>query len=102
MLPENDHQDGHLRDGDDQGHEEEQHHEGHYHLALRVTSPLSRDRYHRHLLELVVVVILGRVLGQSVGAAVERVGPGEGVGGVVLATEDARTVGEVFSTRGAT
>ena len=49
------------------------------------------------------MVLGSRVLGEGVGAAVERAGPGEGVGGgVVLAAEDARAVGEVVSARGTT
>ena len=47
-------------------------------------------------------MVLGRAFGQSVGASVERVGPGERIGGMVLAPEDARAVGEVVSARGAT
>lgn len=48
-VPEGDHDDGHLRDGDNQGDEEEQHHEGHHGVALVLTGPGHDQGHHGHL-----------------------------------------------------
>ena len=48
--PQDEHEHRHLGDGHEQGHEEEQDHEGEDHLALVVTSSGRGNRHHRYVL----------------------------------------------------